>query len=262
MCGMNDIREEWYDEKRRVAITLVDVKSAVAALARGHLAGPTSAYFLAKGCAEAALLGSEMSEKDETLIVQTKCSGPLGGIVVECTAAGTLRGYTEMKTLDAFDTLSEPNSKMVLGDTRVQVTRTLPGKILSQGASNSIDGYLAGSLQRRAVINTEAKVSRDVEILKARGVMLELLPDCKESLSVDIEKIALDCTGAEIVAALGFPEAVLKKSAPIKFACRCNPDRAIAAIAALSVEEKAKLPPKIDITCHMCGRTFTVKGVK
>ena len=144
-------------------------------------------------------------------------------------------------------------------DSRVQVTRTLPGKILSQGVSNSIDGYLAGSLQRRAVINTEAKVSRDVEILKARGVMLELLPDCKESLSVDIEKITLDGTGAEIVAALGFQEAVLKKSAPIKFACRYNPDRAIAAIAALSAEEKAKLPSKIDITCHMCGRTFTIE---
>jgi hypothetical protein len=29
-------------------------------------------------------------------------------------------------------------------------------------------------------------------------------------------------------------------------------------LAALSPEERAALPPTIDITCHMCGRTFTV----
>ena len=28
--------------------------------------------------------------------------------------------------------------------------------------------------------------------------------------------------------------------------------------AALSPEERASLPPTIDVTCHMCGRTFSV----
>jgi redox-regulated HSP33 family molecular chaperone len=29
-------------------------------------------------------------------------------------------------------------------------------------------------------------------------------------------------------------------------------------LGALSAEELKDLPAKIDITCHMCGRTFTV----
>jgi hypothetical protein len=27
----------------------------------------------------------------------------------------------------------------------------------------------------------------------------------------------------------------------------------------LSPEERASLPPTIDVTCHMCGRTFSVR---
>ena len=67
---MKDVREEWYDAERKVAATLVDVTSAAQALVRGHLCGPTSAYYLAKALAAVALLGSEMSEKDETVILQ------------------------------------------------------------------------------------------------------------------------------------------------------------------------------------------------
>ena len=96
---VKDCREEWLDADRRVAVTLVDVTSAAQALVRGHLCGPTSAHYLSKALAAAALLGAETSEEDETVIVQMKCDGPLGGFNVECTAAGTLRGYTERKTL-------------------------------------------------------------------------------------------------------------------------------------------------------------------
>ena len=92
---MKDSREEWFDASAKVAVTIVDVTGAAQALARGHLCGPTSAYFLAKALAAAALLGAETSEADEVVSIQMKCSGPLGGFNVECTADGALRGYNE-----------------------------------------------------------------------------------------------------------------------------------------------------------------------
>ena len=254
---MTNQREEWYDGKAKVAVTIVDVTAAAQALARGHLCGPTSAYFLSRALASAALLGAEMSEKDETLILQMKCEGPLGGFNVECTAAGTLRGYTEKKTLDDFDGLG--------GKRQVQVTRSVPGRIISQGISNSLDGYLAGSLQRKAVIYTEASVSDDVEILEARGVMVEEMPDASGTgvLSVDLlgksRAGALAVSSRNILAKLGLRNAELRRTTPLSFACRCSPDRAVAMLAALSPEERASLPPTIDVTCHMCGRTFSVR---
>lgn len=242
---MKNCREEYYDKVNKVAVTKVDVTEAAQALARGHLCGPTSAYFLARACAAVALLGSEMSEKDETVILQMKCSGPLGGFNVECTSQGTLRGYTEKKTLDAFDGLGKPDPKMVIGDKQIQVTRSIPGKILSQGISNSLDGYLAGSLQRKAIIFTEAEVDSDVQIKFARGVMIEVMPDSKASIANYDENV--DLSNFE-----------LRRTQALKFACRCSPDRALAMLAAMPESEKATLPESIDITCHMCGRTFTI----
>ena len=258
---MKDCREEWFDAANKVAVTIVDVTSAAQELARGHLAGPTAAHYLTEALASVALLGAEMSEKDETVILQAKCSGPLGGYNVECTAAGTLRGYTEKKILDGFDGLGKPKDRMVLGDQQVQVTRSVPGRILSQGISTSLDGYLAGSLQRKACIRTEVAVSDEVEILEARGILVEDMPDAKGPMiccNADGLK-SLAVASRNILKQLGLENAELRKTTPLKFACRCSPDRAIAMLAALSEEERKALPPTIDITCHMCGRTYTVK---
>ena len=258
---MKDCREEWYDGNAKVAVTIVDVTSAAQELARGHLAGPTAAHYLTEALASVALLGAEMSEKDETVILQAKCSGPLGGYNVECTAQGTLRGYTEKKVLDGFDGLGRPKDKMVLGDQQIQVTRSVPGKILSQGISASIDGYLAGSLQRKACLKVEASVSDEVEILEARGILVEDLPDAKGPMmccKVD-ELKSLAVASRNILKQLGLENAELRKTTPLKFACRCSPDRAAQMLAALGEEERKSLPPTIDITCHMCGKTFTVK---
>ena len=256
--GMKDCREEWFDAEKKVAVTFVDVTSAAHDLARGHLCGPTSAYFLSKAIAAAALLGAEMSEKDETLAIQMKCKGPLGGFNVECTAEGTLRGYTDKKILDDFDGMGKPDPKKVVGERRIQVTRSVPGRIISQGISTSLDGYLAGSLQRKAAIHLEAAVSDEVEILEARGVMIEEMPDASATGVLGATFKSLAVSQRNILKQLGLERAELRRSTPISFACRCSSERAAAIIAALPESERASLPPIVDVTCHMCGRTCSI----
>ena len=255
---MHDRREEWYDSELKVAATIVDVTGVAQALARGHLAGPASTHYLAKALAAAALLAAETGENDETLSLQMKCSGPLGGLNVECTADGALRGYTEKKTLDDFDGMGAPDDRAVLGDRQIQVTRSVPGRILSQGLSNSVDGYLAGSLQRKACIYLSVAVTDDVEVLHARGVLVEALPDSAAHVTAFIPE-KLDVSSRNILRQMGLERSELKRTSPLRFECRCSPGRAAAMLSALDPKERAGLPPSIDITCHMCGRTFTVK---
>ena len=151
--------------------------------------------------------------------------------------------------------------KMVLGDQQIQVTRSVPGRILSQGISTSLDGYLAGSLQRKACLRVEASVSDEVEILEARGILVEDLPDAKGPMVCTHvnEPKSLAVASRNLLKQLGLERAELRKTTPLRFACRCSSDRAVATLAALSAEERQSLPPTLDITCHMCGRTFTVK---
>ena len=257
---MKDVRETWYDAANRVSVMIVDVTTAAQDLARGHLSGPTSAYFLTKALAAAALLGSEMSERDEVLSVQMKCTGPLGGFNVECSAAGTLRGYTEKKILDDFDGMGTSDEKKVVGERQIQIARSVPGRILSQGIATTLTGYLADSLQRKARIFLEAAVSDEVEILEARGLMVEILPDSPVKASVESLPTlkSLSTSSRTLLKKLGFDRAELKKSEPLSFACTCSRERAAAMLNALGEEERKNIPSAIDITCHMCGRTFTI----
>jgi len=256
---VKDCRNEWYDAEKKVAVTFVDVTGAAQDLARAHLCGPTAAHYLAKGLTAAALLGAETGEADETVSVQLKCTGPLGGLNVECAHGGTLRGYTEKKVLDDFDGMGQPKDKAVLGDCRVQVTRSVPGRILSQGVSNSLDGYLAGSLQRKATIRLEASVSDDVEVLEARGVLVEELPDGAGSGVLGVRLKSLAASERALLRQLGLAKAELKRTTPLAFGCRCSPARAAATLAALSEAERATLPPAVAVTCHLCGKTYTVR---
>lgn len=260
---MKDVREEWYDANLRVAATFADVTSAAQSLAASHLSGPASAHFLAEALAAAALLGAETESPEETLSVQMKCTGPLGGLNVECTASGTLRGYTEKKILDDFDGLGAPDPRKALGKTSIQITRSVPGRILSQGISNSFDGYLAGSLQRKAVIFLEASVTDDVRIAEARGLLVEALPDSSWSVSDGTAPLAakrragiLAVSPRNILKKLGLANAELRKSTPLSFACRCSQERAQAMLKAFPESELAGMPRKVSVTCHMCGKTW------
>ena len=70
---------------------------------------------------------------------------------------------------------------------------------------------------------------------------------------------SLAVSSRKLLDQLGLESATLRKTTPLAFACRCSPERAAATLAALSEEERGKLPPTLDITCHMCGKIYTVK---
>lgn len=254
---MKDTREEWYDPALKAAVTVVDVTTPAQELARAHLCGPVSAHYLAEALAVAALLGAETSVAGEAVSLQMKCTGPLGGANVECTQEGTLRGYTEKKVLDEFDGVGTPKDAQVVGERRYQITRSIPGKVLSQGIACSVDEYFSSSLQRRARVFVAATVNDEVEVLQARGLMVEALADSDFSVE-SLECVSLAASSRTLLSRLGLRGAELKKTTALRFACRCSPQRIEAMLGALGKDELASLPDKVDITCHMCGRTFTV----
>lgn len=257
---MKDCRQEWYDLKRKASVVFADVTGAARDLANAHLSGPAASYSLSKALAAAALLGSEMSEKDESVSLQLKCCGPLGGINVECTDAGALRGYTEKKILDDFDSKGVFDDSLILGESRIQIIRSVPGRIISRGIADSLASYFADSLQRRVEVSCAALVDQQGEIIFAAGAMVELLPDAPPGPAPKLPEITAGMSASDILAAVGLENAELKRTVPLKFGCRCSPERAAAIVSSLSEEELSAMPEKIDITCHMCGRTFTVKG--
>ena len=270
------------DMPTKLAVTVADCTSAAGALARAHLSGPAASRYLAQALAGAALLGAECSAADETVTFRLDCPGPLEGFLAEATVAGTLRGYTKKKILDDFDGLGVPKDTAMLGKNGTfEVIRSVPGSILASGAvavafknnnavATGLDAYFAQSLQRRVRTAVVSAAGDDGVPTFARGLLVECPPDGDEEAFARVADVF--CSGAAakalstaaisvrtLLKKLGLPQAELRSTRPLSFACRCSADRASAMLAALPPEERSALPSVVDITCHMCGRTYSVK---
>ncbi len=199
---------------------------------------------------------------------------------MECTAAGTLRGYTKKKVLDGFDGLGAPKDAQALGGSGTfAVVRSIPGAILSSGAvaaawkgdavAAGLDAFFAQSLQRRVRTALAASVGDDGAPLFARGLLAECPPDGDAAAFARVAGVFASGAAARALASgaaaprtllkkLGLPQAEIRRTRPLSFACRCSAERAAAMVAAIPPGERAALPPALDVTCHMCGRTWTV----
>ena len=277
---MKDERIEILDAATRISLVCADCTTAAGQLARGHLSGPTASHYLAQALAGVALLGAETSEDDETVTLRLDCAGPLEGFLVECTAAGTLRGYTKKKVLDGFDGLGAPKDAKVLGETGTfEIIRSIPGAILSSGVvatawkkqaiASGLDAFFSQSLQRRVCTAVVAAAGDDGVPTCARGVLAECPPDGDAAAFAQVAEVFASGAVAKALASgaasprtllkkIGLPQAEIRKTTPMAFACRCSAERAAAMLATISPAERATLPPTLDITCHMCGRTWTI----
>lgn len=277
---MKDELIEILDPATKIAVLCADCTTAAGQLARGHLSGPTASHYLAEALAGVALLGAETAQEAETVTFRLDCPGPLEGFLVECTAAGTLRGYTKKKVLDGFDGLGAPKDAQALGGSGTfEIVRSIPGAILSSGAvaaawkgdavAAGLDAFFAQSLQRRVRTALAASVGDDGAPLFARGLLAECPPDGDAAAFARVAGVFASGAAARALASgaaaprtllkkLGLPQAEIRRTRPLSFACRCSAERAAAMVAAIPPGERAALPPALDVTCHMCGRIWTV----
>ena len=196
---MTDERIQALDPATKLSVVLCDCTAAAGALARAHLSGPTASHYLAQALAGVTLLGAETSQDEETVTFRLDCPGPLGGFLVEATAAGTLRGYTKQKILNDFDGLGAPKDAQVLGESGTfEIIRSVPGTILASGAvavgspvvgsprrgdrpaafiAQGLDAFFAQSLQRRVRTAVAAAAGDDGVPVYARGALVECPPD-------------------------------------------------------------------------------------
>ena len=283
---MTDERIQILDPATKLSVVLCDCTAAAGALARAHLSGPTASHYLAQALAGVTLLGAETSQDEETVTFRLDCPGPLGGFLVEATAAGTLRGYTKQKILNDFDGLGAPKDAQVLGESGTfEIIRSVPGTILASGAvavgaprrgdrtgtfvARGLDAFFAQSLQRRVRTAVAAAAGDDGVPVYARGALVECPPDgdaaafeqvaaAFESGAVQKALASATVSARTLLKKIGLPHAEVRGTTPLSFACRCSAERAEAMLAAIPEAERAALPPQLDVTCHMCGRTWTV----
>jgi redox-regulated HSP33 family molecular chaperone len=270
------------DVKKGISAIVVDCSTAAIQLARGHLSGPVASNCLSQALAAVSILGVELDAKEEVVSFKMTCPGPLGGFLVESTKAHTLRGYTNKKIFEDFDGVENPSDINLIGPSATfEIIRSIPGKITASGSvaveiknkdkssiARGLEESFSKSFQRRAKIAL-ATMSEDGGVpIFARGILVECMPDGDIDAYNEICKLFDDETILKSMSSQMFSSATLlnklpevkmevRSEDPVSFMCRCSAERAASMIAALP--DKSELPPTLDVTCHMCGRTWTIR---
>jgi molecular chaperone Hsp33 len=268
-----------FSPSANINLVFAEVTDSARELERSHLCGPTAGLIQAEALAAVALLGAELSQPEETVTLRMRVSGPVGGLLVEADADGSLRGYTHVKVMNELDECEELDLSCALGDQgEIQIIRSLPGKILASGMAavspasviKGLEQYYQHSLQRRVLVQVSA-LAYGGFIDGSRGLLVECLPDSDRDTFERIARYFEDGTVQESLEAaaspqtlcstLGLDDCVFQPAKPLRFACRCTAERVDAMLIAMpsaDLEELVREDRPARIFCHMCGKGYEV----
>jgi len=267
---------------RLIAVVATDL---VAEACDRHKTAPTASAALGRTLSGALLLGCAFKDL-EYITLRFDCDGPVGGIVTEAGAGGSVRGYVKNPAAHLPpNSVGKLDVRGIVGGGMLHVIREAGFEIglmkepyygstpiVSGEIAEDIAHYLAVSEQINSVVSLGVFVESERErVTAAGGYMIQALPSAEESAIAAIEKAAADAPsvteairgGADAAEMLrlalrGIPFDVLE-SRPVEFRCKCSYERVVRIVTALGREEVEDMIEKdkgAELTCHFCNSVY------
>jgi molecular chaperone Hsp33 len=269
---------------RPVRVVAVTTTHVAREAARRHDAGPAAALALARGLT-AGLLLATLTKDEERVTLQVLGDGPIGGLTVDATSAGTARAY--VRHPDVALALGAAAGRASLGAAIgragvVSVIRDLglgenfsgQTAIASGEIDEDVERYLADSEQIPSALVCDARISPDGGIDFAAGILIQALPGGEAADEVEATRALLG-GGAFLRALAARPldgEAVARAvlgarsgelqvldRRPVEFHCPCSRGRASSSLALLGGGELSAMileDGKAEVICNFCRARY------
>lgn len=228
------------------------------------------------------LLGTSGLQGKAGLTVKVQGNGPIGYMVADGTAQGTVKGYLHNPhvNLPANDKGKLDVSGAVGKQGILSVTKMTPGdKTPYTGEVNLISGeiaddftyYLAQSEQIPSAMGLSVYVDTDDRVTMAGGFLVQVLPGASDEQIAALEK---SIKGLPLVSDMlrngDTPEDILKKifqgqdlkildKMPVAYQCDCSKERfanALASVKQEDLEAMIKEDHGAEAVCQFCGRKY------
>ncbi|HEX5081584.1 MAG TPA: Hsp33 family molecular chaperone HslO [Blastocatellia bacterium] len=250
-----------------------------------HRTAPTASAALGRTLTGALLLGSAYKDL-EYITLRFDCDGPVGGIVAEASARGTVRGYVRNPAAHLPpNAIGKLDVKGIVGEGMLHVIREAGFEIglmkepyygstpiVSGEIAEDIAHYLAISEQINSAVSLGVFVESEQErVTAAGGYMIQALPGAEESALAAIERsmsaapsvtdaIRGGADAAEMLRlALGNIRFNTLETRPVEFLCKCSYERVVSIVTALGREEIEDMLEKdkgAELTCHFCNSVY------
>ncbi len=240
---------------------------------------PTATAALGRALTAALLVG-RLGKDGERVSLQFSGDGPLGGILVDATPDGCVRGYVTHPRTDLPARAGKLDVGGALGRGLLCVLRIPPGEgvpyrgivpLVSGEIANDVASYLVDSEQTPSVVGIGVYVNAAGTVGAAGGYLLQTLPDVDAAAIDRLERnvaaseapselVRRGLGAADILDTLlsGFPARVLD-ARPVRFRCRCSRSRVEAAVVAMGKAELRDVlvcERRTEVVCEFCGERY------
>jgi molecular chaperone Hsp33 len=232
----------------------------------------------------AALLLAGLVKADERVSVQVSGDGPLGGILVDATPDGAVRGFVSRPRTHLAPRAGKLDVGSAVGRGLLCVMRIPPlGEgpayrsvvpLVSGEIGEDVASYLASSEQTPSVVAVGVFVEPDGTVGAAGGYLLQAMPGAPPDVIDRLEaNVRTAAAPSELVRTAGDPRAMLAglltgfairllEEHPVRFACRCTRARVESAILAMGRAELVEVlggDGRVEMACEFCGARYVLE---
>ena len=246
---------------------------------RRHDCYPVAAAALGRTMTAALLLANNL-KTDEFLTIRIDGDGPLGGVVADAHASGTVRGYVRHPHVE----LPLHNGKLAVGQGVgkgfIHVTRFTGMKepftgsvpLVSGEIGEDVANYLLVSEQTPSTVSLGVLVNPDGSVAAAGGLIVQAMPGAEDEMLDAVERNLMSLPPiSQLVNEGNDANAILEKvfaglpstkfePGQLAFSCQCTAERVENMLISLGEAELKDMAEegKAEIRCHFCGETYNL----
>lgn len=222
-----------------------------------------------------------LKSRNDTLTIQIKGDGPLGGIIVVTDSGSNVRGYVynpevdlplnEAGKLDVASAVGREGYLNIIKDLGLKQPYIGYVNLVSGEVAEDIATYFASSEQVPTAVSLGVLVGPDGGILQAGGYILQLMPGADSSLIDLLEERLAQLPPVTIMLKDGIdPEGILRSLIGLSdlkmmeqydcsYSCNCSRDRMEKNLVSLGRQEITELMEHnkgAETHCHFCNKKY------
>lgn len=260
------------------AITGTDI---VARAQKIHHTSPTATAALGRSLLACSMMGNQLKGADNSLTLQIRGDGPLGGITCVSDSEGNVRGYVNNP---AADVPRKQEGKLdvggAVGSGSLTVIKDLGLKdpyvgsiaLVSGEIAEDVTAYFAESEQIPNACALGVLVRKDSgAVITAGGYLIQLLPGAGEDVIEKVERgirkvgyvtgrLSEGESALDLVReVLGEFEIEVLETCPVEYRCYCTRDRVVKALVSMGSAEMRSLIDEqgsAELTCQFCDEVY------
>ncbi len=266
-----------------VVVTAINSLEILKKMEEIHKTSAVMSAALGRLLTAAALMGSSLEERENSLTLRLNGGGPAGTLLAVCDGEGNVRGYAQHPLvelppradgkLDVGGAVGAEGLLSVVRDTGSSEPYVGQTALISGEIAEDITAYYAASEQTPSVCAMGVLVNKDLSIKAGGGFLLTLLPGAEEWEIEQVEQtlckmrpvsqsLAGGATPLELAneVLLGFTPMLLEEK-QAEYRCHCSEKRTRNILLGLGKSELLKMMEEektAHVECHFCDKVYDV----